>query len=329
MPSAVCPSAGCSSSSRSGDPPEPSAGARAPGATGSPPSASGRRSSHVVLLVERAAARAGRRPARRPGAPRWSRRSRATPPGTRGGRGGGPSRACVASRPETGKPACSSTPAQGLELVRVDRRVDHEPLIARAHGRARRLPEAADRRRSRRGGRRARAHRGGGRGPTRRRAASPPRAGSRPRRPASSGGLERLLVAVDPDHRDLALQARLDVVVVAGGDVDPALLAADPPLALGEVRRDRACRSEPAARSRPGRSRAGCGGASGRAACRRCSRSGRPCASWRPSASDGVGLLERRPALHRVGQEARPGTAPAASPDVLAIWTAVRRRTSA
>ena len=50
-------------------------------------------------------------------------------------------------------------------------------------------------------------------------------------------GLERLLVAVDPDHRDLLLQARLDVVVVAGGDVDPALLAADPPLALGEVGR--------------------------------------------------------------------------------------------
>src|SRR3954453_5022032 len=49
-------------------------------------------------------------------------------------------------------------------------------------------------------------------------------------------GLECLPVAVDPDHGDLELHARLDVVVVAGGDVDPALLGADPPLALLEVR---------------------------------------------------------------------------------------------
>src|SRR6186713_606419 len=39
--------------------------------------------------------------------------------------------------------------------------------------------------------------------------------------------LERLARAVDPDHRHLRSQARLDVVVVAGADVDPALLAAD------------------------------------------------------------------------------------------------------
>src|SRR6188472_2293328 len=50
-------------------------------------------------------------------------------------------------------------------------------------------------------------------------------------------GVELLLVAVDPDDRDLLLHARLDVVVVAGGDVDPALLAADAPRALLEVRR--------------------------------------------------------------------------------------------
>src|SRR6266545_5168871 len=56
-------------------------------------------------------------------------------------------------------------------------------------------------------------------------------------------GLERLLAPVDPDHRDLRLQARLDVVVVAGGDVDPALLAADAPLALLEVRRIRLVRA--------------------------------------------------------------------------------------
>ncbi len=49
-------------------------------------------------------------------------------------------------------------------------------------------------------------------------------------------GVERLLGAVDPDHGDLGLQARLDVVVVAGADVDPALLAADPALGLLEVR---------------------------------------------------------------------------------------------
>src|SRR3954462_15302760 len=49
-------------------------------------------------------------------------------------------------------------------------------------------------------------------------------------------GVELLLVAVDPDHGDLGLDARLDVVVVARGDVDPALLAADAALALLEVR---------------------------------------------------------------------------------------------
>src|SRR5689334_7244761 len=36
--------------------------------------------------------------------------------------------------------------------------------------------------------------------------------------------LELLLGAVDPDHRHLGLQARLDVVVVARRDVHPALL---------------------------------------------------------------------------------------------------------
>src|SRR3954447_22660277 len=50
------------------------------------------------------------------------------------------------------------------------------------------------------------------------------------------GGVERLLVAVDPDHGDLGLDARLDVVVVARRDVDPALLGADATLGLLEVR---------------------------------------------------------------------------------------------
>src|SRR6478735_9803346 len=48
--------------------------------------------------------------------------------------------------------------------------------------------------------------------------------------------VERLLVAVDPDHGDLGLDARLDVVVVARRDVHPALLGADATLGLLEVR---------------------------------------------------------------------------------------------
>src|SRR5215210_5862966 len=49
-------------------------------------------------------------------------------------------------------------------------------------------------------------------------------------------GVELLLVAVDPDHGDLGLDARLDVVVVVRRHVHPALLAADAALALLEVR---------------------------------------------------------------------------------------------
>src|SRR3954454_13100013 len=51
--------------------------------------------------------------------------------------------------------------------------------------------------------------------------------------------LQLLLGAVDPDDGHLELQARLDVVVVARRDVHPALLGADAPLALLEVRRVR------------------------------------------------------------------------------------------
>src|SRR3954469_20109870 len=40
--------------------------------------------------------------------------------------------------------------------------------------------------------------------------------------------LELAPVAVDPDDRDLLLDAGLDVGLIAGRDVDPALLAADP-----------------------------------------------------------------------------------------------------
>src|ERR1043165_7192941 len=49
--------------------------------------------------------------------------------------------------------------------------------------------------------------------------------------------LELLAVAVDPDDRDLVLDRGLDVGLVARGDVDPALLAADAAAALLEVRR--------------------------------------------------------------------------------------------
>src|SRR3954462_5878516 len=49
-------------------------------------------------------------------------------------------------------------------------------------------------------------------------------------------GVELLLVAVDPDHGNLQLDAGLDVVVVVRRHVDPALLAADAALALLEVR---------------------------------------------------------------------------------------------
>src|SRR3954454_12460114 len=49
-------------------------------------------------------------------------------------------------------------------------------------------------------------------------------------------GVQRLAVPVDPDDRHLELHARLDRVIVARGDVHPALLGADAPLALLEVR---------------------------------------------------------------------------------------------
>src|SRR3954470_8202362 len=56
--------------------------------------------------------------------------------------------------------------------------------------------------------------------------------------------VERLLVAVDPDHGDLGLEARLDVVVVARPHVDPALLGADATLGLLEVRGLRLVRAD-------------------------------------------------------------------------------------
>ena len=117
-------------------------------------------------------------------------------------------------------------------------------------------------------------------------------------------GLERLLVAVDPDDRDLLLQAGLDVVVVARGDVDPALLGADAALALVEVRRvglvgaDLLGGDDEVEVGREVAPRLA------RGACRRCSRSARPRAFFE-LLQRRVGLLERAPALDGVGQEAR------------------------
>src|SRR3954469_1337951 len=51
-----------------------------------------------------------------------------------------------------------------------------------------------------------------------------------------AAGRDLLLAAVDPDGRDLQLRRRLDVGVQARRDVDPPLLAADPPRELVEVR---------------------------------------------------------------------------------------------
>src|SRR5215207_1251022 len=54
-------------------------------------------------------------------------------------------------------------------------------------------------------------------------------------RPLSS--VELLALAIHPDHGHVHLLQRRDVGVKAGGNVDPALLAADPPRRLLEVRR--------------------------------------------------------------------------------------------
>ena len=51
------------------------------------------------------------------------------------------------------------------------------------------------------------------------------------------GGVERLFGAVDPDHGHARFDARRHVVVVAGRHVHPAALAAHAPRALGEVGR--------------------------------------------------------------------------------------------
>ena len=126
----------------------------------------------------------------------------------------------------------------------------------------------------------------------------------------------------------LLLQAWLDVVVVARGDVHPAPLAADPALALGEM------------------GRVGLVGAD--------LLRGDDEVEVQRHVAPGlaqelvvdvrdqpdlvllgdlrklrVGLLERQPALDRVGQEARARDGSSGQPSFFAICTAVRRSTSA
>ena len=97
-------------------------------------------------------------------------------------------------------------------------------------------------------------------------------------------GFQLLLVAVDPDDRDLLLQQGLDVVVVAGGDVHPALLGADPPLGLGEVRRVGLVGADLLSGDDEVEVERDVAPGLARAACRRCWRSAPPCRSCRPSA---------------------------------------------
>src|SRR3954454_4210137 len=115
-------------------------------------------------------------------------------------------------------------------------------------------------------------------------------------------GVELLLVAVDPDHGDLGLDARLDVVVVVRRHVHPPLLAADAALALLEVRGVGLVgadllggHDEVEVRLQPAAGLAGQLGVGG---------GGHPDLELLLEALDlGVGLLDRGPALDRVGEE--------------------------
>src|SRR5829696_7585335 len=118
-------------------------------------------------------------------------------------------------------------------------------------------------------------------------------------------GLELLAVAVHPDDRHLELQAGLDVGLVARGDVDPAALAADPALALLEVRRIRLVRAHLLRRHDQVEVRAEVTprGAEQLVVDVRQD----PRLELLGEALElGVGLPERRPARDAVGQEARP-----------------------
>ena len=226
MPSAVWPSAGCSSSSCVAD--LAVAGHRQRLRRRQ---RQRRRALDVVLVVERRAARA----ARAPGSALQALRGRLADAQRRVGERVAAEQVVPVGvgdeQPDDAEARLLGDRGQHLELVRQHRRVDAERLLAGAHERAGRLPDA--RRDDHDVGVEAD---GAALRLRRRRAAWPPRGGSSPRRSASSARIELLLVAVDPDHGDLGLHARLDVVVVARRHVHPALLAADAALALLEVR---------------------------------------------------------------------------------------------
>ena len=140
MPSAVWPSAGCSSSSLLAE-------RRSWPGTGSAcelPAAERARALDVVLLVEVAQLALRARRARRAAAARSTRRRRAARRGTRSGRAGGPSRACVASSPTTRKPRLLGDRGQRPRARRAapaSRR--RTPPRPDADQRAGRLPERA------------------------------------------------------------------------------------------------------------------------------------------------------------------------------------------
>ena len=70
--------------------------------------------------------------------------SRATPPGTRAGPSRWSQSPWVASSPDDREAGLLEHARQRLELVRVDGRIDHEPLVAGPDRGAGRLPDAAD-----------------------------------------------------------------------------------------------------------------------------------------------------------------------------------------
>ena len=139
QPSAVWPSAGCSSSSAS-----PRSSRPGTGSACTAPEAERRRPARRSARRRGRAARAGPRPgsARRrsgrglPHSERQAREGQAS-------RAGGRSRACVASRPSGSKPAWREQRRQRLELVREVGRVDQHGLAAGAHDGGGGLPHPA------------------------------------------------------------------------------------------------------------------------------------------------------------------------------------------
>ena len=244
IPSAVCPPVGCSSSSAS-----PSSQRPGTGSAWTAPSASGRRALEIELLVEGAQLALGGAGLGRRRAALLSAQPSARP-GRRAARAGDPSRrAWRAGRWARRKPACSSSDGQHRELVGEDRRVDHERLarpVCVGLELAARLRDARPRRITQltcssalvttiTSGCSEIARTPGLR---RRRAAWRPLC----RLCTSAVGFfcedsSVSLLRLTQITGNALFHAGHDVVVVAGGDVDPAALAAHAPRALGEVGR--------------------------------------------------------------------------------------------